>query len=37
MTAWKDLERKTARVLGGSPNSGGGDFSQSMGDVSTPC
>ena len=37
MTAWKNLEHKTARVLGGSRNSRGGDFGQSMGDVSTPC
>ena len=36
MTAWKDLERKTARVLGGHRNSRGGDFGQSMADVEHP-
>ena len=36
MTAWKDLERSTARVLGGQRNSRGGDFSQSMADVEHP-
>jgi len=36
MTAWKDLERRAARVLGGHRNKRGGDFGQSMADVEHP-
>lgn len=32
--AWKSLERKTAKTLGGKRNSRGGDFGQSASDVS---
>lgn len=32
-TAWKDLERTTAKALGGTRNSRGGDFGKSAPDV----
>ena len=35
-TAWKNLERTTARVLGGKRNCRGDDFGQSLPDVEHP-
>ena len=36
MSNWKNLERKTAKLLGGKRNSRGMDFSLSIGDVEHP-
>ena len=36
MSNWKNLERKTAKVLTGKRNSRGNDFGQSMPDVEHP-